>query len=275
VAFDRQTGERRWTFGAAERRSAGLYLGDSGDGLVFAGSPAGFLQAVDADSGRPRWTQAVTTGTVFAPALIGAGLVAAGFADRGTPRRGGIAAFDVRTGRERWRRTFLPWTGVRSSTGAAGTPVACGSVVILGSEEGTLYGLDPNGGQVRWVIPPLDARPDHGEPPVRDYRPLACGEQTLIAGSLTGQVVAYEVQTRRERWRRAPEAASVAFGLSTDAESVFVPYLSGHLLALSLADGTERWRIGGRSAGLVWTPLVHDSRLLVAGSGAGFMAFRR
>jgi outer membrane protein assembly factor BamB len=83
------------------------------------------------------------------------------------------------------------------------------------------------------------------------------------------------MKTRRERWRVAPEAASVAFGLSADDRAIYVPYLSGHLVALDAADGRERWRAGGPAAGYIWTPLIYDARLLVAGSGAGFVAFLR
>jgi outer membrane protein assembly factor BamB len=137
-----------------------------------------------------------------------------------------------------------------------------------------VYGLDADNGRIRWVIPPLAERPDHGSRPVQDYRPVACTGDALVVGSLTGRVIAYDVGTRRERWRRSPVPASVAFGLTTDRESVFVPYLSGHLIALALVDGSERWRVGGSSAALIWTPLVRGSRLLVAGSGAGFMMFR-
>jgi outer membrane protein assembly factor BamB len=242
---------------------------------VYAGSPAGFLQAVDVQHGRTRWAHRLTAGTVFRPALIATNRVAVGFADRETPRRGGVAVFDATTGDELWRYRFLPWTHVGADTGAAGSPIACDGVLVLGSEEGSLYGLDQESGQFRWVIPPLGGRPDHGRAPVQDYRPVTCVGDTLIAASLTGQVVAYDRKTRRERWRRTPLPASVAFGLTADDESVFVPFLSGHLVALALMDGSERWRIGGPSAGLMWTPLVYDSRLLVAGSGAGFLAFRR
>jgi hypothetical protein len=67
----------------------------------------------------------------------------------------------------------------------------------------------------------------------------------------------------------------VAFGLAADEDTVYVPYLSGDLVAMGAESGAERWRAGGRGMGLSWPPLVAPARLLAAGSGAGFLAFPR
>jgi outer membrane protein assembly factor BamB len=108
---------------------------------------------------------------------------------------------------------------------------------------------------------------------LHDFRPVVVSGDTVVAGSLTGEVLAYDLGTRRERWRRSPVDASVAFGLAADDTLVYVPYLSGQIVALSIRDGTERWRTGGSDDGFIWTPLVYDARLFTAGSGAGFVAF--
>jgi hypothetical protein len=54
-----------------------------------------------------------------------------------------------------------------------------------------------------------------------------------------------------------------------------VPYLSGHLVAIDVDTGVERWRAGGSLMGLSWPPLVTPAWLLAAGSSAGFLAFAR
>jgi outer membrane protein assembly factor BamB len=97
----------------------------------------------------------------------------------------------------------------------------------------------------------------------------------LIAGSLTGEVAAYELATRRLQWRRMPVNASVAFGLVADEEQVYVPYLSGLLVAIDVHSGVERWRLGGAGGAFSWTPLIAGDHVYVSGSEAGFLRFGR
>jgi outer membrane protein assembly factor BamB len=107
-----------------------------------------------------------------------------------------------------------------------------------------------------------------------DFRPLALAGPLLIAGSLTGEVAAYDLATRRERWRRVPVTASIVFGIAADAHTVYVPYLAGPLIALDAGRGIERWRTDPDASGFSWKPLVVAGRLLAASSSAGFFAFR-
>ena len=103
---------------------------------------------------------------------------------------------------------------------------------------------------------------------------MALAGQWLIAGSLTGRVTAYDLATRQERWRRVPITASIVFGIATDEHTVYVPYLSGPLVALGVEDGVERWRTGPDTSEFSWKPLITAGRLLAASSAAGFFAFR-
>jgi outer membrane protein assembly factor BamB len=274
VGFDKGTGRPRWNF-APKSGTPGPYLGGSWRDVVFAGSTDGYVYAIDASTGQARWSRRVSDGLVFPELTVESDVVLAGFRDRRDPVRGGVVAIDIATGAERWRHALLPWRAVRAPTGAAQSPSLCNGVVVIAAQDGAIHGFDAESGHVRWVIPPLSTRADRGAISPEDYRPTVCADGALVAGSLTGQIVAYDQRTRRERWRAAPWPSSVAFGLGSDGDSVFVPYLSGHLFALRVSDGTERWRTGDASAGLVWMPFVHDSRLFVAGAGAGFVALRR
>lgn len=274
-AFDLETGVRRWSFTPEVGYAPGAYLGASAGDLVFAGSADGYLHAIDAGTGTGRWSRRVATAaTVFAPAA-GAGIVVVTYTEHLSPARGGVVAYSGIDGRELWRRRFLPWTTVNAATGGAGSPLVDDALVIAASQDGTIVGLSTQTGALRWTIPPLAARPDGRAPVEQDFRPLARTGSVLVAGSLTGQIVAHDLETRRERWRATPEAASVAFGLSADDGTVYVPFLSGLLVAIDAADGRERWRTGGPDDGYIWTPLFHGARLLAAGSGAGFVAFHR
>ncbi|MEO8070917.1 MAG: PQQ-binding-like beta-propeller repeat protein, partial [Acidobacteriota bacterium] len=232
---------------------------------------------IDVESGAPRWVAAVTEDaktTTFAP-VVDRDLVAVAYTRFVAPNQGGVVALDPRTGRERWRRSF-PRATFGLGTGAAGGPVLVGRLVVASSGDGTIYGLDRRDGSIRWSIPALE-EPAGRRPavPQADFRALALSGGRLIAGSLSGTVVAYSLGSRVEEWRSDVVRASVAFGLAADAQSVYVPFLSGDLVALNSLDGRERWRVGGSADGFVWTPLVDDRRVYAAGSRAGFVAFRK
>jgi outer membrane protein assembly factor BamB len=274
-AFDAASGAPRWTWAPRVGTAPGLYLGGTANGLVFTGSSDGHLTALDIRSGRVVWTRRVIEqATVFAPVVSDA-MVVASFTEPGAPARGGVAAFDAASGRERWRRRLLPLLDIRSASGATGEPLLTSDTVVVGAQDGTVVGLEPGTGQFRWAIPGLRSRPDGRILGPHDFRPVVRVGGRLITGSLTGQVVAYDTHTRREQWRQAPVPASVAFGLAADEHTVYVPFLSGQLVAMDAQHGSERWRIGGASAGFVWTPLVSHSRLFVLGSGAGLLSIIR
>jgi outer membrane protein assembly factor BamB len=88
-------------------------------------------------------------------------------------------------------------------------------------------------------------------------------------------VIAYDLLTRRERWRAWPEEASVAFSLVADNGLVYVPFVSGQVIALDARDGRERWRLGGPAEGFRWAPVIAGPRLFLSGAAAGIVALRR
>ncbi|MEO7190145.1 MAG: PQQ-binding-like beta-propeller repeat protein [Vicinamibacterales bacterium] len=273
--FDRTDGRLRWRLVPEDGFGLGVYLGAACEGAVFAGSPAGRVYAVKAESGGVLWSKLVGSDTtVFAPVPT-SDLVVAGFTSFGKTQTGGVVAWDRVSGEERWRRSFPAWNVPAVGTGAAGGPLAAGSWIIASSHEGVIYALDRLTGRVSWVIPNLGQRADGRGPSAQDFRPLAVVGELLVAGSLTGEVVAYELATRRVRWRSVPVSASVAFGLAADDETVYVPYLTGQVVALHVSTGVERWRMGGSAHGFSWVPLVAETGVYLAGSEAGFVALSR
>src|SRR5206468_11450575 len=77
--------------------------------------------------------------------------------------------------------------------------------------------------------------------------------RTLIAASLTGMIVAYDIDTRRVLWRFLDRAeGSATYRLAADEHTVYVPYFSGSVIAIDLATGKERWRYRDRGHGYVW-----------------------
>jgi outer membrane protein assembly factor BamB len=273
VAFDRATGEFRWRFEPDEGYGPGIYLGDAIDSAIYAGSPAGRVYAIDARAGSPRWTTIVEDDgrtTVFPPIADDDTLFAA-YTSFTAPNTGGVVALDRATGGVRWRSAFPPAAEKRTATNAAGGPLAVDDVVIATRGDGVIHAFDRGDGTIRWVLAGVNV-PGRT---VDDYRPLARTGRTLVAGSLTGIVDAFDLRTREKKWRYSGELnGSIAFSIAADDRYVYVPYIGGRLVALDAADGTERWRTGNLKSGFVWPPASAGDRIYLAGSGAGFYALR-
>jgi outer membrane protein assembly factor BamB len=264
MGVDRRTGRAKWTFTAADGGGSGMHLGERSGDLVFSGSLAGSLHAVAIATGQPRWSIRVgdpSTTTVYSPVTQG-GVVVAAFTDFGPTPAGGLVVADVRTGRVLWQRA------VPGSVGASGNPVFAGDAVAVASREGTIHAFSLGSGKPLWTLPKVEVL--EGE---QDYRPLTVSGRSLVAGSLSGEVVAYDLLTRRVRWRRTPSVASVAFSIGATNDVVYVPYFSNHLVALRVRDGTELWRLGGGPLQSRWLPLVEGPLLFVSGSQS-FSLFR-
>jgi outer membrane protein assembly factor BamB len=257
-AFDATDGTPRWRFHPHDGYGPGYYLGVVADDSVLAGSPSGILFSVDVQSGRHRWSTRVSDGmaTVFEP-LVRGDVVYVGFTVFESPQRGGIAAFDRSSGREVWRASF-------SSPGEAfgGGLVAMSDALIATSSAGRVHFLNARDGATTAVVEPT-------QPDLHDYRPLVVSADTLVVGSLSGVVVAYDLQTRREKWRMAQhEHGSVALAMVADQRSVYVPFLDGRLVALDAQTGDTRWISNGPYGLLRWAPALSGDLVYAAGEGA-------
>jgi outer membrane protein assembly factor BamB len=191
---------------------------------------------------------------VYSP-VVHADLVAASFTTFGAQPSGGVVVAGARTGRLGWQRQ------VPGSTGASGNPAFAGDLLLVASRDGTIHGFDRVSGEVVWELPRVEHLGDE-----QDYRPLATSGRVVVAGSLSGQVVAYDTITRRELWRRTPLFASVAFAIAAHDGVVYVPYFSNRLVALRLRDGAELWRLGGGASQFRWPPLVDGPYLFASGT---------
>jgi outer membrane protein assembly factor BamB len=275
VAFDRADGAIRWRFVPVDGYGPGIYLGGTDAGLVFAGSPAGRLYAVETDTGRLRWSlqvSAVPETTVYPP-VVDRGAVVAGFMQFPAPGSGGLVAADAATGRELWRARFPDAEGPASRP--AGGPMISDDWVMAASGDGAIHRFARRDGTRQATIPALQGAGLEGwAESGQDFRSLAFVRPTLFAGSLSGTVAAYRAGTGAERWRRTTSQASTAFGIRADRDLVYVPHLSGDLVALDARDGREWWRLG-RGSGFRWPPAVDQAWLFLAGSHGGFFAYQR
>jgi outer membrane protein assembly factor BamB len=261
-----EDGEPLWTAAIAPGAGAGIQLGGMAGGLVFAGSYTSRLFAIETRTGVVRWSADLGLGgeaAVFAPQADVAGVVATFMSFRN--HAGGVAAFD-RAGHLDWRVDFAG----AGRAGVIGPVLLVGDLVLVVDRGGVIHGLDRGSGETRWVV--ADGR---SRAPVEDFRPLAVGGRTLVVGSLTGEVIAYDLSTRSKHWQAWPVQASVAFGLGVDDGTVWVPYVSGQVVGLDAGTGRERWRFGDQGEGFRWLPLVRGTDILLSGATGGLVALRR
>lgn len=273
LAFSRRTGRLLWQFSPDDGHGPGVYLGVITRDSAFTGSPGGRLHAIDVANGRRRWSLSVmdrNNATVYQP-IVDRDLALAGFTEFDRPLRGGVVAVDARTGVERWRRHF--WHEPPGDTGRnnawAGGPVTWRNLVIAAASSGSIYAFDRLSGTLRRRIE--SPMPDASQ----DLLPLVVSRDTLVVGSLTGLVVAYELPSFQERWRYAPAATgSVLFGMTAAGDSVLVPYAGGRIVRLDLDSGRVRWTIPRHTSSFVWPPGVDDRNVYVVGE-TSVTAFRK
>ena len=120
--FEARSGAAAMAFLAPGRRGGGSVLGDAADGVVFAGSRAGRVYAIDAATGELRWSVLVSSApatTVFQP-IVDADIVVAGYTTFAAQQTGGVAAMERASGRVKWTRAF---DGDDGPSGFAGGPV--------------------------------------------------------------------------------------------------------------------------------------------------------
>jgi outer membrane protein assembly factor BamB len=248
VGFDRVTGSFRWRFDLPDGSATGPYLGRAVRDVLFTGSSAGRMYAIAAASGAAVWSASVADNTtVFGP-IPDDDLVIAGYTTFKAPRVGGLVAVDVGTGRERWRTAFAGDEHRRRDSGWAGGPVFVDQLVFAASADGVIHGFDTKTGSRQWTLPPVESRVAREYGAEGDFRPLARSGRRLLAGSLTGQLMAFDLATRREIWRySSPANGAIAFRLASDDRTVYVPFVDGCLAAVDVSNGRERWRtcLGG------------------------------
>lgn len=175
---DPRDGHVVWVFEVPGAVNRGAALKD---GLGVVGDETGQVTAFDLASGTVRWTADLGPGEITTPAIdAGLAFVAHGFADGS---RAVLVAFDLATGRERWRWT-LPNDG-RLFVGA----VADGSIVAL-DDLGTAWAIDVATGSATTLYRARGAFGSVG----------AIVGTELILTSADGEIVAVDRQTGAVHW---------------------------------------------------------------------------
>jgi len=254
------------------------------------------LTALDAESGEKQWAKRVTTPS---PSEAGTWDVPDSLVLDGNDLffRTYTGLHRVGTdGEHRW--TFSAF----GPTGRPATPVVTADLVIAGSNDDAVYGVDRESGEQRWRTPVSD-RVDHVAAadgvvyaPVQGTAPhllaldLETGkEQWRFGGAVAGspsvdgkalvvplhkndendELVVLDPKTHAIRWREPIARRWTKSGLALDDDRVYFIGDDG-LVARDLSDGSKAWRFGGNGhveASVYTTPAIAGDTVYVAGDG--------
>ena len=193
----------------------------------FGSAPAGPRPAelpVLQQAREPRvlWSAAIGAAGAFViqPALAGESVYAAS-------REGAVARLDAADGRERWR--------VALEARLSGGVGADARTVVVASDEGEVFALEAGDGKLRWrarVSSEVLAAPRlHGD--------------LVLVRSADSRVYALGAGDGKRRWayQRAPSALMVRTpaGMTALADTLYVGFSGGRLVALALSNGGLRW----------------------------------
>lgn len=271
-AVARATGKERWRVrtgslaplpwgheGTDYYASSPAVVGDR----VFVGSGDGTVYALDAATGRERWTFKTGGRVRSSPAVVD-GVVYIGSFD------GHLYALDAATGRERWKYVTNGVSLVSANFGydrrsIQSSPVVVGGVVYIGSRDGHLYALGARDGKLRWSYAHDATSWAISSPAVRD--------SVVYEGSSDGHFFhTLRVADGKEIWRVVTEKSVwaspvVAGGLVYIADGSYAAEGGGTVRALDVATGEERWRYRV-NGGVLSSPALGDG-ILAFGSDDG------
>jgi outer membrane protein assembly factor BamB/tRNA A-37 threonylcarbamoyl transferase component Bud32 len=208
-------------------------------GHVFFGSDDRFLYAVNMQSGRVAWKTEVEA-PVRSSVAIGDELLYFG------DESGSFYCIDIR-GTIKWR--------FHSKRGITSSPVLHkeSQLVVVGSQDGTVYGFDAQTGWVVWRF--KTGKPVISSPCIDD--------DVVYIGSADGNIYAIEMKTGRQMWKYATEG-QVNSSPAVANNSLYIGSVDGSVYSLDTKIGGLRWRV--RTNGPVISSPIIDEDVVFIGS---------
>ncbi|MBY4594900.1 outer membrane protein assembly factor BamB [bacterium BD-1] len=248
ASWTRKLGDGNAALGLRQRPAV------EGDRL-YVSNDEGRVLALDANSGDTLWDsevvktgkqgsrvffwrrKAIDGGLTGGPG-VGNGLVVAG------GRNGEIVALDAETGAERWR--------ARATSEVIAAPLVTPDRIVVRSNDGRVFGLDPADGTRKWVfdrgVPALSVRGNGA--PVSDGQLVYLGydDGTVVALRLQDGLVGWtqlvaESDGRNELDRMADVDGELALGY----QEIYATSFRSQTMAISTANGRPLWNrdVGG------------------------------
>lgn len=226
--------DKRWSRSIGDGQGDGYYRLNPllADGAIYAVSSDGELAALDAESGRERWSVALEL-----PVSGGVGkyrdALFLGGAD------GLVIKLSAQDGSELWR------TPVSGEVLAA--PQSDGSVVVAQAYDGKLMGFDFETGEKLWTytndVPVLTLRGTSTPIIYNDIAIAAFADGKVIAVSLETGSVVWEARVAIAQGRSEIERiVDIDGSMATQGVELYVASYQGRLVALEMRAGRKLWQ---------------------------------
>lgn len=205
---------------AAAAAAAALAL--AGCGGAEGPKPAELVDIPNAKEVRVLWSAgAGSAGSfTFFPALVGDAIYVAG-------RDGEVARIDASNGREVWR--------VSTEAKLSGGVGASARSVVVATEEGEVIALEAESGKQRW----------RGRVSTEVLAAPAVGEGLVLVRTIDSRIFGLGEDDGKRRWVYQRAGSSlilrVPAGVVILGESAFAGFSGGKLVAVSMANGAQRW----------------------------------
>ncbi|GGA65641.1 outer membrane protein assembly factor BamB [Neiella marina] len=267
-ALDQATGDTVWEVHVGERdtdRWFGGYRSAMVSGAVtvaykkvFLGTERGFVIGLDAETGEEAWRVAVA-GEVLAPPAVANGIVVA------NTLSGKIFGIDAESGEELWSfEGAVPPLTLRGS----GTPAIDNGAVFAGTSDGKLTAIFLERGFQIWeeqVTLPVGT--NDLERMVDVDADVLTGGDTVYAVAYNGDLVAAEMRSGRERWKRPYSSYQ---GMVMDGFQIYLSSSSSYVFAIDRRDATELWANRELENRQITTP-AFVSRYVIVGDFEGYL----
>jgi len=254
-ALDAKTGNQIWVYHfPGEAMPTAAYE----DGFLYIGTGDGRVYKLDAAIGKPEWiSDIVSFVSMSSPVLSEKYLFLGG------TNPNFFYALDKKTGKVAWKITVpkLVATGMGDCTPAYADGLVVQEATIrtgnpLKPVANVLLALDADTGKIVWRKQFANGPTP---PAMKTATPMIAHGKVFEGSPVTGDYYAFELKTGRELWK-LHLGAQIRAGAALANGIVYVPYKSGDIAAIRLADGTL---LGNRHVGGAFGP---SSPVIVGGT---------
>ncbi len=231
------------------------------NGVLYFGSYDGNVYALDAMTGRTKWTywdaDWVGSSPTLAPDL---GILFIGLEFGLWRKRGGIAALDMRTGKTAWEHIMPCYTH------SSPLYIPKHAQVVIGSNDGAVYLYNASTGTLLWkyekaALTARELETGFGERDIKESFAYDAARDIILFGAMDGTLTALERSTGR-----ALRSFQAEFGIYSTpiihGDTVIFSSLDKHLYCLNI-DTLElkwRWYAGAR---LFATPVIMGGMIYI------------
>lgn len=221
------------------------------EGLVVVGASDGQLVALDAATGAEKWRHRMS-GEVLAKPLIAQGLVVVRTVD------GRLQALNAADASVRWTaEETVPKLTLRGTA----PPVLAGSAIVTGFDNGKLSAVDLTTGDALWnvTIDTPSGRTELDRLADVDAPAMASGRDVFVVG-FQGRLAMLELESGQIWW--AKDASSYR-GFGVDDDVLYLSQANGMITALRRRDGAQQWEQNALHQRGLTAPAVNGDQLVV------------